>query len=914
MPLVVITGLPGEGSAQRLRDVVVEAVLAGKSALMVVPSAADAVRERGLLSLVTPVGARVATLDGLIQAEWALTGDGRRPVQGLGRDVLLARALTAAGVADHPGKGLMALLGMLADRATVPPEDVEPRDDLSGKIITALAAYRTSISGLEMIEKNDLCAVLSSSAPPADVIALDGFTDIGPEHEVLLNGWSASGADIQISLPWKIGCPGTDAATPLIERMRSRGARVEPRPATAGARAPELVRVREDLFTAAGPVPGTGAVSLAVTEGEEAEARHIAGAVAAIIAAGSRPEAIVIAFADPARRAEWLRRALRDAGVEADIEASHPVGETAMGRALMNAHACASGGLAREDVIALLRTPFSGVGQQQADVADITWRGRGPVRGRSLMRQIRQADSLIDRVLELRGVPIGVESAQKWKKLADHLLVNANPGVAPIADADGEMDAAVHRAFCRCLQEALELGDGEVSEEELWAWFATARVALRGARHAGRVLVTSIDAVSSGEFAHVIIGGLSAAEIPRRGSEDRLEGDSVSRAIARLGFSVDTEEHARKERRAFFLAAATATDSLMLTRQGTSDEGTPVRESVFWDEFLDLYRPPGDPFPTNGPPMLQVVTMDSRGSTARRRQARGRLADDRSLEALAGITEVSPSQVEAYIACPYRWFIERKIGAQGPDETVDRAAAGRFAHDALARFYREWRPRAPRVTPETRDAAAQVAAEAIAAAARQVREPETLEEFVLLDSVGPSVIALIERDEVFLPDYAPEHIEWEFGGPSEVPAVDIGGVSLKGRADRIDVGPEGLIVVDYKRSNATSYEHIKTDGLVQLQLYAVAASRALGLPVAGGLYRSLKDGSDRGFVRSGVSGSFKTADVIDEGSLGDLLDSAVAEARRVVGQMREGRIEPTPSVDVCKYCAASGFCDKAVTA
>jgi RecB family exonuclease len=176
------------------------------------------------------------------------------------------------------------------------------------------------------------------------------------------------------------------------------------------------------------------------------------------------------------------------------------------------------------------------------------------------------------------------------------------------------------------------------------------------------------------------------------------------------------------------------------------------------------------------------------------------------------------------------------------------------------------------------------------------------------------VVSLVERDATFLPGYAPEHLEWGFGGSSALPAVDIGGVSLKGRADRIDVGPEGLVVVDYKRTNAASLKHIERDGLVQLQLYAVAASRVLGLPVAGGLYRSLKDGSDRGFMLAGVSGAFKAADVVEPGRLEELLETAVGEARRVAGEIREGRIEQTPSTDACRYCAASGFCVRAVSA
>jgi RecB family exonuclease len=174
------------------------------------------------------------------------------------------------------------------------------------------------------------------------------------------------------------------------------------------------------------------------------------------------------------------------------------------------------------------------------------------------------------------------------------------------------------------------------------------------------------------------------------------------------------------------------------------------------------------------------------------------------------------------------------------------------------------------------------------------------------------VTALVERDAAFLPDYAPVRIEWEFGRSSGTPAFDLGGVRLAGRADRIDVGPDGLVIVDYKRSHASSLAEIRREGLVQLPLYAAAASDALGLPVAGGLYRSLKEGSDRGFVLPTVPGAFKAADVVDRDAIDGLVSETVGLALRAVARMREGDIGPTPSAPGCRYCSAAGFCDEAV--
>jgi RecB family exonuclease len=176
------------------------------------------------------------------------------------------------------------------------------------------------------------------------------------------------------------------------------------------------------------------------------------------------------------------------------------------------------------------------------------------------------------------------------------------------------------------------------------------------------------------------------------------------------------------------------------------------------------------------------------------------------------------------------------------------------------------------------------------------------------------VASLIGRDAAFLPGYAPIQVEWSFGGSSGVPAIDLGGVALKGRADRIDAGPEGLVVVDYKRTRASSLKEIRDNGLVQLQLYAAAASRTLGMPIAGGVYRGLRDGKDRGFVRDDIAGAdaFYRADRIDAEHIAELIDEAIASAVTAADEMRAGRIEQTPSATGCRYCAASGYCPRAV--
>jgi len=568
-----------------------------------------------------------------------------------------------------------------------------------------------------------------------------------------------------------------------------------------------------------------------------------------------------------------------------------------------------SGGMAREDLAAFMRSPFAGVDAETADRADVRWRS-GRVDGGELIGDSDRARPLVRLCARISSRPIDAAVAKDWKQLADALLANAYGKDAPVPGMDGALDAAVHRAFCRALTIVAGSGDRTVSAADLWSAFRGTSVSPASQEAPGRVIVTSIDGLRGRSFDAVIIGGLTAGEAPRQGSDDRLEGDAVRGVLGALGIASDPEEQARMERLSFYLAVTAATRSLTLVRRETDDDGRPLRASVFWEEFLDLYRAPG------------VATEECSGLPSTRRRMplddasggfclpRGVLADPASLELLETIDAVSPGEVELYTGCPYRWFVERRLRPRTPDAEVDVMVAGLAAHKALAGFYREWRADGsrPRVTGALAQEACSLARTAVRQAIAGSPDPSTLDEEWLLASVEPGVLGLVERDADFLPDYVPTRFEWSFGLEEGDEPIDVGGVRIKGRADRIDVGPQGLVVIDYKRSKAKSLAEIRREGLVQLQLYAVAASLRLGMPVAGGVYRSLSTGSDRGFVSNSVVGSFYDNDRCEPSEIDEVLEQAVETARDAVAGMRRGAIAPSPDAKRCPYCSALPFC------
>jgi RecB family exonuclease len=155
----------------------------------------------------------------------------------------------------------------------------------------------------------------------------------------------------------------------------------------------------------------------------------------------------------------------------------------------------------------------------------------------------------------------------------------------------------------------------------------------------------------------------------------------------------------------------------------------------------------------------------------------------------------------------------------------------------------------------------------------------------------------------------PRHLELEFGpGEEALPALDLGGgVRLRGRIDRVDVGGDGAAVVfDYKGRSATPAAKWLEGGEVQVALYMRAVEELVGLRAAGGFYQPLSgDLRARGVLddESGVSLPVVSSDRRDAAETRELLERAVALAREAAAQAVRGELECRPQT-----CTPRGGC------
>jgi hypothetical protein len=173
---------------------------------------------------------------------------------------------------------------------------------------------------------------------------------------------------------------------------------------------------------------------------------------------------------------------------------------------------------------------------------------------------------------------------------------------------------------------------------------------------------------------------------------------------------------------------------------------------------------------------------------------------------------------------------------------------------------------------------------------------------------------VVEDDAHLLRGYAPHGHEISFGGEGE---FEFAGIPMVGRIDRIDVGPGGVVVSDYK--SALDVGKLTRPGAsfsIQHVIYAAAAEQLLGRPVQGSVYRSLRSRQLRGFWRRDLLKSVPAEacgkDVIGEDGFSELSEMAAERVLAAAEGIRAGRIPRSGhSAASCRYCDLAPLCEGA---
>jgi ATP-dependent helicase/nuclease subunit B len=956
VPIELITGPANAGKAQLALDAVRTRAARGEQPLLVVPTEADRSRYRRELAQGGLVlGATVERFEGLLAeiVRRAALGE-----QALGRFAraralaLAARELPEPG-ADPPhsaGAGLARALGeTLAELSGARVTPRRLRGALTSRagghpqlerLLAAFEAYERILARLGRVDRETLLvhaldelrrrpAIWGATA--VVLYGFDSFTEL--QLDAIETLGAVVDAPVTVSLAYEPGRVAFADRAGTYERLRPQASAHTALPARAEyyeqRSRPALHHLERSLFSEQ-PARAQAGSAVRLLEGgsPRAELELVAGEIRALLDEGVEPWEIVIVHRAPASVQEPLSDILEEHSVPHVRPARERFSQTALGRGLIGLLRCARGDGSLGDLLAWMRAPGVIRVPSLVDRLEAQARRSGALsagQARTLWEAEHWPLDRIDRVAQacargslalLRAVAAELEQ----------LFAEPRRRLAHVLEHDEIAEAGALNGARRALEELREVARGaaELAPDLPELTRLLEDLDITGPAPGAEDAVSLLHPLSlrARRVRVLFLCGMCESVFPRPSRPRALLAEHERRRLAlESGLVLPAEPDAlAAERYLLYAIASRPQERLTLSWHAADDDGAPLARSLFIDDVCDLFaqelqsetrrRAAGAadwPGP-GGPPELR----------AGRRPAPpiapiAPLGDRRVLAELRGRELWSASGIEAWASCPVKWFVERWLFPGELEPSPEPMARGSLAHAALRETLERLRTStgSARLTPASLGLAKRLLRESLA-------DAEASNPLSVAPERVPGARRRLQADlERYLEQAAlaegplePTHFELEFGFEgSELPAFELGDrVMLRGRIDRVDVGPDGQAVVyDYKTKAAPPAGKWLERGALQVALYMSAVERLLGNRAVGGFYQPLSGAQikARGALEkdAGVELDCVRTDRMGSEEMAELLERCRRAALEAVQQARAGALEPRPAT-----CGYNGGC------
>ncbi len=703
------------------------------------------------------------------------------------------------------------------------------------------------------------------------------------------------------------------------------------------------------------PIPDSGAVSVLRSSGARNEAEAIAARIARLVEDGTNPGDIAVAVSSPASNGPLIRDVLARYSIPVALEAETTARNTTTGQTILAMLSAVTPGAGHGPMLSWLRSPL-GPAADQVDAAEF----RARTKGLSSAEQVVETQSLEPPPgwKELRreiaeGGKVNEEVAKLARETGARLLAN-DESLPPDPMTIVEMQIAA--AIASAAEELLEIQDSASNGiADIRSAIETDAIKVWSVPAAGTVRIASPYSLRAKRFLHLFMasqqeGGIR--DLDRSGPFlSKSDRDSLAMSTRR-----DPEV---QERYLFYSCLTVPIEGLWISCQTSDEAGKAEQPSPLVASVEELFatREDGTPeirrggragsdivFTTGESPSLveaarsiaasgveprivfgegeQSARVEASLARARERESGTRALADIGLKSILDEIRRDPSfgatEIEAYAGCRYRWFIERQLRPTDFGPEPDYLSMGSLVHGVLEDLFGMSLQSDPEGRATLGDLYAGSSTEQWLEAVQGLVEVHAAK--VGFEGSDPAsrgsrvraaalITRYVEQEAArFRGGRAPEHrvaeIELAFGtGDASEEAVEMEGWRLKGKIDRVDLGPgsgeEGqeAVAIDYKTGSVTGLGHEvgEKKRKIQLQLY-MHALRSLGYRPVASLYVPL--GQEGGTSRGAYSGASKeemirrgasTTDCLDD--LGDFIDRGVSLADEAVAGMFAGTIE-----------------------
>lgn len=919
----------------------------GNAAILLVPSFAVAQRYRKEWAGEAFIfGLHITTLSAWVADRWDLYGDGRVIVSSMQRKLLIYQALQF--LIDQSGLKTLALspgtVNMLASMAREGLSAILSAD-IRGEAATLTSAESEAIEVLETY---------------AGVLKQEGLCELDQAMDAL------------VGLAWEVPTliiEDLDSLNPgevrfikaLAERTEVHAFADEMSlPAKVDSRAKELMDIQSCIFDPEldNPVKPGGSLRFLLPAGEYAKplllgenlVEYTKEGLQRIIVSANKPDVL---FGD-------LAPYLSTFGIGVSVSSRKSFGETDFGKMFSTLVAFLfDESYTVAQLSDVILSPFSGISRSRAYELDAAWRGDRTIDKEACIKGVAQASSFLAQVFEavikkdflytVNLFEVMVKSKFTWSPAYRAEQLSAISALGIFAEDVTRFGMEVTEVFSLIEKTSIRF---------------TASLPGPNSR-APQIDLMTLDSLAEEDACSadaVVLCDLDAAVYPVRD-----EYDAKTRFFKKL--HIESGEDALScARRRFFRVLSVPLQLLVCERALNTVDANLAYPAIMLEELLDCYRhdllSPSEVDKATGLPrvllpfvkhageerLFQNLTLESQPQSMGAQEIlapRGSISErSRSMIVLPhqgkgendAVLSLSPSAVESYLECPYKWFSLRRLHLADLDAGFGPLEMGNFTHRVLKSFYTHFQEQiASRVTSKNMSQAKALLATTfdqhldLQFKLRRSDGPliplSALEEAEVA-SLKKRVLRFLDREAQLLPGFVPRYFEHSFGDDS---LVEYAGCTLHGSIDRIDVNDKGqAVVIDYKGSVSSDYAFRSASDLpwvphlesekpptlphkVQTLLYAQAVRRVLGLEVVGALYVSYGcDGHVSGAYDRRILGHTDLPGIdsedccIPEGEYADFgsaLDSVELTIAQVLERLAEGRIAPHPrGKDPCGFC------------
>lgn len=376
----------------------------------------------------------------------------------------------------------------------------------------------------------------------------------------------------------------------------------------------------------------------------------------------------------------------------------------------------------------------------------------------------------------------------------------------------------------------------------------------------------AVAACQGQSYPYIYLLGLQEGDFPRL-QRQHFYDEQERAALEGLGISLPTRVKAYGEDAYFFAQLAAQAGQRLCLSWSREGDGVPspyvAEVQKLFPQLRAAFCPAakkpaslGELWQQQGLNLSPYLTEEERAALAADRQRAagdplylGDLQQSRGVASLPRPQHFSPSSLELYAACPFRYLGEKVWGQQlieTKEDKADPAGEGSLLHAVLAAFTQPLIDKGERLADKPlnvreeelsallEEKSASYSQNGLAFASEKAKLAHTLRRFLRY--------AYREEEQW---GQRPVAVEWSFGrgGRPPVRLTLASGcqVELEGRIDRIDQVDGGLYVTDYKRSRTPAPKDWKDSRDLQLPIYLLAVKQNFTEEVAGGSYLSLKE-------------------------------------------------------------------------